>query len=112
MFNGESWGGVYLLMGQYDASKASVLSMRLKLPEEVARLELKLEGPETVAQSVNLIEYETHRDATGWRSFTVPLTEFDEIDLSQIAILGVWKPTNPHGRHVSGEVILDDVHFE
>ena len=51
------------------------------LPDEVAALELKLEGPETNAQSVNLIEHGAGRDDTGWRTFMVPLAEFDKIDL-------------------------------
>jgi exo-beta-1,3-glucanase (GH17 family) len=112
VFTGENWGGVYFILGKHDASAAGVVTMRLKLPGEVARLELKLEGPETVTQSVNLIEYGADPDEAGWRSFAVPLGEFEEIDLSQIAILGLWNPSDRAGAFVQGELIVDDVRFE
>ncbi len=112
VFTGESWGGVYFILGKYDASAARAVAMRLRLPDEVARLELKLEGPETNEQSVNLIEHAAGRDGAGWRTFTVPLAEFSEIDLSQITILGLWNPSDRANGFVSGEVIVDDIRFE
>jgi hypothetical protein len=111
-FTGQSWGGVYFFLGTYDASAASAVAMRLKLPDEVARLELKLEGPETNAQSVNLIEHALGRDEAGWMTCAVPLTEFNEIDLSQVAILGLWNPSDSAETFVGGEVIVDDIRFE
>jgi exo-beta-1,3-glucanase (GH17 family) len=111
-FTGQSWGGVYIILDGYDASGAGAVAMRLKLPDEVARLELKLEGPETVAQSVNLIEHAAGRDEAGWSAFSVPLAAFDEIDLSQIEILGLWNPSDRAGRIVPGELIVDDIRFE
>ena len=112
VFTGESWGGVYFILGKYDASAAGAMAMRLRLPDEVARLELKLEGPETNTQSVNLIEHAAGRDEAGWRTFTVPLAEFDEIDLSQVTILGLWNPSDQAEGFVSCEVIVDDIRFE
>jgi exo-beta-1,3-glucanase (GH17 family) len=111
-FNGESWGGVYLILGNYDASAARVLAMRLRLPDEVTALELKLEGPETHTQSVNLIDHAAGRDEKGWSTFSVSLDEFDEIDLAQLTILGLWNPSDRAGAFVSGELILDDIRFE
>jgi len=111
-FSGESWGGVYFVVGGYDASAAGALALRLRLPDEVERLELKLEGPETIAQSVNLIEHAAGRDEAGWGRFIVPLTEFNEIDLTQLTILGLWNPSDKKGAFVPGEVVVDDIHFE
>jgi exo-beta-1,3-glucanase (GH17 family) len=112
VFSGESWGGVYFFLSKYDASAAGVVAMRLRLPDEVAVLEVKLEGPETNSQSVNLIEHAAGRDEAGWRTFSVPLAEFNEIDLSQVAILGLWNPSDKAGALVSCEVIVDDIYFE
>ena len=81
-------------------------------PDEVTRLEMKLEGPETNSQSVNLIEHAAGRDGAGWTTFTVPLAEFNEIDLSQVAILGLWNPSDQRGAFLSCEVIVDDIRFE
>jgi exo-beta-1,3-glucanase (GH17 family) len=112
VFTGESWGGVYFILGKYDASASSVVAMRLRLPEEVTRLELKLEGPETKTRSVNLIEHESGRDEAGWRTFAVPLAEFDGIDPSRLTILGLWNPSDSGGALVPCEVIVDDIRFE
>jgi exo-beta-1,3-glucanase (GH17 family) len=111
-FTGESWGGVYFGLGKYDASAASTVAMRLRLPDEVARLELKLEGPETNAQSVNLIEHAAGREEAGWKTFAVPLAEFHEIDLTQVTILGLWNPSDQAEALVSSEMIVDDIGFE
>jgi hypothetical protein len=111
-FTGESWGGVYFALGRHDARAARSLAMRLRLPVEVARLELKLEGPETNSQSVNLIEHATGRAEAGWTTFTVPLAEFDKIDRSQVVILGLWNPSDRAARFVPCEVLIDDIRFE
>jgi hypothetical protein len=111
-FTGESWGGVYLMLGGYDASASSAVAMRLRLPDEVTRLELKLEGPETKTRSVNLIDHAIVPDESGWKSVRVPLTEFAGIDLSRVAILGLWNPSDRTGAFVRCEVVLDDVRFE
>jgi hypothetical protein len=111
-FTGESWGGVYFMLDTYDASAAGALAMRLRLPDEVARLELKLEGPETITQSVNLIEHAAGREEAGWKTFAVPLAEFSKIDLSQVTILGLWNPSDQAEALVSGEVVVDDIRFE
>ncbi len=111
-FTGKNWGGVYFILGAHDAGAARAVAMRMKLPDEVAWLELKLEGPETRGSSVNLIEYATGRDETGWTTFSVPLAEFDGIDLSQVAILGLWNPSDAVRGFLSCEVLVDDLRFE
>jgi exo-beta-1,3-glucanase (GH17 family) len=111
-FTGQSWGGVYFMLGGHDASAATAVAMRLRLPDTVARLEMKLEDLEANKQSVNLIEHATGGDEAGWRTFTVPLTELDAIDLSQVTILGLWNPSDRAGAFVSCEVIVDDIRFE
>ena len=112
VFTGESWGGVYFFLDSYDAGTAGTLAIRLRIPDEVARLELKLEGPKTNEQSVNLMEHESSLGEVGWRTFRVPLAEFSEIDLSQLAILGLWNPSDRTKAFLSCEVIVDDIHFE
>jgi exo-beta-1,3-glucanase (GH17 family) len=112
VFTGESWGGVYFQLDGYDAHAAGALAMRLRLPDGVAELELKLEAPETNARSVNLIEYATGREEAGWSTFRVPLTAFDGIDRSRVAVLGLWNPSDRAGSFVAGEVWVDDIHFE
>ena len=111
-FTGESWGGLYVILDGYDARAARVVVMRLRLPDGVAKLELKLEDLEAHAQSVNLIDHAAGLDRARWTTFAVPLSEFDRLDLSRVAILGLWNPSNRGGAPVSGDVIIDDIRFE
>ncbi len=111
-FTGRSWGGVYLIFDSYDASAARAVSMRLRVPEEVTHLELKLEGPASSAQTVNIMEHGEGGDASGWRTFTVPLSRFDGIDLSRLEILGLWNPADGAGNFLPCELLVDDIHFE
>lgn len=110
---GESWAGVYVFLGGYDAAGADTVAMRMKLPSDVAALELKLEGPENNARSVNLLEYAVGGpDEAGWSEFSVPLAAFEGVDLSRLAILGLWNPSDRTGEFVTGEMIVDDTRFE
>ena len=111
-FTGESWAGVYFILGEYDASASTVLAMRLRLPDQVTRMELKLEGPETNGQSVELMQHASRRDQAGWSSFTVPLAAFKGVDLSRIAMLGLWNPADDAGAFVECEVWVDAIRFE
>ena len=103
---------LYFILGKYDAGAAGTLSMRLRLPDEVNRLELKLEGPETNTQSVNLMAYRTDDDAAGWITFSVPLVEFSAIDLTQVVRIGLWNPSDGKGDFVSCEMVVDNIGFE
>jgi exo-beta-1,3-glucanase (GH17 family) len=112
VFTGEAWGGVYFMLGSYDATGAGAVTLRLSLPDTVTRLELKLEGPETNAQSVELLDYLVGRDDDGWKTFSVPLAELDRIDLSQVTTLGLWNPSDRAESFVPCEVLVDDIRFE
>lgn len=110
-FSGDGWAGLYLFLGEYDAGDADAVTLRAKVPADLARLELKIEAPETNARSVDLIEYAARRDDDGWTTFVVPLTALDGIDPSRIAILGVWNPRDRAGAFLPCEVIVDDIGF-
>jgi exo-beta-1,3-glucanase (GH17 family) len=109
---GESWGGVYFTLDAYDAGAAEAVALRLRLPEGVAALELKLEDTEASSGSVELMEHATGRDDAGWTSFSVPLSEFTKVERSQLAVLGLWNPRGKDQELVKGSLEVDDVHFE
>jgi len=56
--------------------------------------------------------FQATRDTETWTTFTVPLAEFDQIDLSQVAVLGLWNPSDRAAKLVRCEVIIDDIRFE
>jgi len=110
--DGSDWGGVYLLFDPVDGSAYSKLVMRLNVPDDVAALELKVEGPPTQAGSVNLIPYLTDAGEGGWKTFAVPLSDLANVDRSQVAVLGWWNPKSSSGSFVACEIRVDDIHFE
>ena len=111
-FTGESWGGVYFILGTYDASEAGAVSMRLQVPDHVTDFELKLQDQGSTTQSVNLLEYGQETGEGGWRTFTVPLAEFDDIDLTRLTQFGLWNLQDRAQEFASGTVFVDDIRFE
>ena len=111
-FTGKSWGGVYFILGTYDASAAGALAMRLRISGEVADLELKLQDEDTDTRSVNLMEYEKETGEDGWRTFSVPLAEFGDIDLTRLTQFGLWNPGNQAQEFVPCELVVADIRFE
>ncbi len=112
MLTGESWAGVYFLLGEYDASKKSAFHIRLRAPTDMARLELKFEGPEARSKSVQLTRFAKPVDASGWTQCVVPLTEFAGLDVSRLTVLGLWNPADKQGAFVDGELLVDGMRFE
>jgi hypothetical protein len=110
--NGSDWGGVYLLFGPINASAHKRLVLSLKVPDSVTSFEVKIEGPPTRADSVDLIQHVTKRQADGWRTVAVPLAKLRNVDLTQVAIIGFWNPKASSGAYVAGEIRVDDIHFE
>jgi hypothetical protein len=110
--NGSDWGGVYLLFGPIDVSAHRRLVLSLKVPDSVTSFEVKIEGPPTKADSADLIQHVTKRQADGWRTVAVPLAKLQNVDLTQVAIIGFWNPKASSGAYVASEIRVDDIHFE
>lgn len=110
--NGESWGGVYFALGRHDASGARALGLRLELPAGTSSLELKLEDTDASAATVDLMRHAGEVDEHGWTTFSVPLSEFTGVELSRLALVGLWNPSDSDGRWVVGDLVIDDVHLE
>jgi exo-beta-1,3-glucanase (GH17 family) len=111
-FNGQDWGGVYFLFDTVDVSEHSGMRFSLRIPDSVAALELKIEGPQTAAQSVNLLDYRAADGVEGWGTFLVPFNVFDHIDFTQLAVVGLWNPMDETGAYVAGEMRVNEIRFD
>ena len=111
-FNGKDWGGVYFMFDSFDAGSAGKLGMSLRLPKNTASLELKAEGPSTVTGTVNILDYRVGEKVNGWVDFVVPLNAFKGVDSSRLSVMGLWNPRNAGGAYVTGDLLVDDIHFE
>ncbi|MDH3283463.1 MAG: hypothetical protein OEQ13_01875 [Acidobacteriota bacterium] len=45
-------------------------------------------------------------------AFAALIDTLDEIDLSRVAFLGLWNPSDRAGTLLRCEVFVDDIHFE
>jgi hypothetical protein len=111
-FTGEAWGGVYFMLDGHDAGSATAVAVRLRLPDPVARLELKMEDVDGTSATVDVVRFAGSRDEDGWATYRVPLAALAEVDRSRIAYLGLWNPADRDGDFVAGEVTVDDLRFE
>jgi hypothetical protein len=109
--NGPDWGGVYFLFGPYDPTRHEKLVIYLRLPEEVTSLEVKIEGPATKGQSVELVHYAAAAEGK-WKTSAVPLVNLDKVNGSKLSIIGLWKPKNDSGGFVACDILVDGIRFE
>lgn len=114
--NGSGWGGMFLQFNSaFDASAYGQLIVRLKMPDAVRSLELKLEAPAGNGQVRNLREYPSKRDDSGWMTVSVPLADYKQVELSRLEVIGFWNPMDSKGGDgspVACEIRIDDIRFE
>ncbi|NNF36462.1 MAG: hypothetical protein HKN68_20335, partial [Saprospiraceae bacterium] len=109
---GESWGGGYMeLETTKDLSEYTHLNFSLILPETFADAEIKLESPSTNA-AVFLRDYVGTEVSEGFQEFSIPLSDFNGLDLSQLSIpFSTWNPTDDSQNFTPGTVFIDRIYF-
>lgn len=111
--NGMDWGGFFLLLDDpFDTKEYSRLSVSMKLPPQVADLEVKLESPGGRGQGVSIRKFENSDLADGWTEFSIPLKTFREPDLRQLVIIGFWHPKDKRDKLVASQILIDNIRFE
>ncbi len=110
-FPGGSWGGAYIeLETAKNLSSFRYLKFSLKKPAQLLRAEIKLESVSTNAP-IFLDNY-TPTEENGWLNYEIPLTDFNNLDLSEITIpFSMWNPTDANSNFVTGVVLIDNLHF-
>jgi len=110
-FPGGAWGGAYIeLDNPKNLSSYRYLKFSLKKPEELVIAEIKLESPDTNVP-VFLDAY-TPDEVDGWLAYTIPLSDFNNLDLTELTIpFSMWNPKNADGNLVGGMVLIDNLHF-
>jgi hypothetical protein len=111
-FPGGGWGGAYIeLETPKDLSTYTNLIFSLNMPESVANAEIKLESP-TTNSSVFLVNYSGTAVNEGFMEYTISLTDFTDVDLTEISIpFAVWNPQDDNQNFVEATVLIDNVYF-
>ncbi len=112
-----NWGGGYIQDSNgVDLSNSTELSFALntsQLDTSVDYMEFKLEDIDRRSKSVNVFDLmltETHGE---WKTYSVDLTLFSDVDFSRFKALGLWHPRtgDSGGIYKPGTFFIDDVKF-
>jgi beta-glucanase (GH16 family) len=111
-FPGENWGGGYMeLKTAADLSAYSHYNFSLKLPASLNNAEIKLESSSSNA-AVFLSDYTGTDVGEGFMEYSIPLSDFSGLDLSQITIpFSMWNPQDADENFVTGAVLIDNIYF-
>ena len=116
-FPGDNWGGLYFELDDLvDASdyQSGNLVVMLDVPEEIADLEVKLEGA-AGAGSLNLLDYTPEPVDSVYQKYTIPLADFAAAGLTfnDLKIpFALWNPKDSNGNNVGGNVLIDNIYFK
>lgn len=114
-YPGNSWGGAFFILEPViDGSNFanSNLKFSLNAPETLTDIEIKLESVSTAA-SLFLANYSGVDIGSGFKEYTIPITDFSGLDLSDLKIpFALWNPKAADDSYWVGEVLLDNVYFE
>jgi hypothetical protein len=111
-FPGGSWGGGYIeLETPFDLSSYTHMKFSLNKPTEIVNGEIKLESPSTNAV-IFLADYTATDVADGFVEYTIPLSDFVGLDLTEVTIpMALWNPQDIDQNFVPAIILIDNVHF-
>ena len=112
-FPGGSWGGGYWQMDEArDMSGYSTLHFSIHKLDDLHTAEIKLESPRSNA-AVFLVNYTPTEVENGFVEYTIPLSDFAGLDLTQLTIpFAMWNPQNSDAQFVPFRVLIDRLYFE
>lgn len=112
-FPGGTWGGAWLeIENTIDLSAYTSMKFSLKVPESLADIEVKLEGPNS-AHSLFMINYTPVEVSNGFVEYTIPVADFTDLNLAEVNIpFALWNPVDADGTFVAGEFLIDNLYFE
>lgn len=111
-FPGGDWGGAYIeLETPADLSSYNYLKFFLNKPTTMVNAEIKLESPGSNF-AVFLENYQSVAVDNGFMEYSIPLSDFTDLDLSEISIpFAIWNPQDANQTIIPARVLIDDVYF-
>jgi len=88
------------------------LVFSLKVPNDFNDAEIKLESF-TNSASVYLVDYTSTPVANGYVEYSIPITDFNNLDLTEIKIpFALWNPKNSVGAFDPFDIYVDNIYWE
>jgi len=111
-FPGGGWGGGYIeLETPVDLSSYTHVKFSLNYPANLTNAEIKLESPSTNF-AIFLEDYSGTDVGQGFMEYSIPLSDFTGLDLTQISIpFAMWNPKDEDQNFVEGAVLIDNIYF-
>ena len=111
----EDWSGLAFEFERDDWSNHSTLVFGLNTSSMTGfdDLEVKIEDTRggEFAESVQLADYMPEMSA-GWATYTIPFSDFNGIDFSDVRYLGFNNPHDVNNMLLAGKLFLDDIHVQ
>jgi len=111
-FPGGNWGGAYIeLVENKDLSNYTHVKFALNKPESMVNAEIKLESA-SLGVFVFLADYTGTELADGFIEYSIPLADFEGIDLTDMRIpFAMWNAQDANNEFIPATVLIDDVRF-
>ncbi len=94
-----------------DLSGYTNIKFSLNYPDEMTTAEIKVESPSTNF-SIFLIDYTGVDVGNGFVEYTIPLSDFADVDFTEITIpFSLWNPQDAELNYVSGAILIDNIYF-
>ena len=114
-YPGGTWGGGWFEMTtplDFTDYANGKLIFSLQMPDDLANAEIKLESV-TNSASVFLIDYNPIEISDGFVEYSIPLTDFIDLDFTEIRIpFALWNPVNNEEAFTAFDVIVDNIYWE
>lgn len=111
-FPGGDWGGAYIeLETPTDLQQYNYLKFSLNKPASMVNAEIKLESPGS-NYALFLENYQGVAVDNGFLEYTIPLSDFIDLDLSEISIpFAIWNPQDDNQTIIPARIFIDNVYF-
>lgn len=113
-FPGGNWGGGWFELGttlDLSAYAAGNLVFSIQQDGLLNDAEIKLEALSNSA-AVFLVDYTSTPVANGYVEYTIPISDFIDLDLTEIKIpFALWNPVDAAGEFQAIDILIDNIHW-
>jgi beta-glucanase (GH16 family) len=109
------WGGFVFNFGaglDFSAYQTLKFAVDTSAMTDFADLGIKIENPGGSPAATVMLSSYVPTLLSNWAVYTIPLSDFTGVDLSNLVYLGFWSPLSSSGQLTFGTLYLDDLHFD
>ena len=110
---GAGWGGISFDFGSQDISSYSsiVLHVNYSQMPTLTQLGVKFEDNAGGNTEVNISSY-TPETTGNWSKYEIPLSDFPDVNLSDLKYFGLWNPYDSSNNLLFGNLYFDNIYLK